>query len=98
MNDLCVGGKAIRSACGTVIEPCAYSDQHVTLGNCHVGSVSAVHAKHAEKLRMNAGEPAEPHERIGHRKRERLCKCKELVRGFRRDYASTRIKHGFFRC
>ena len=54
--------KAGKLAGDAVVEANAEGDEKIAFGHAHVGGVAAVHAGHADEVRMAGGEAAETHE------------------------------------
>ena len=63
-----VGREGIEPAGDAVVEARAEIDHHVAIVHREVGLVGAVHAEHAEELRVGGRIGAEPHQRRGDRK------------------------------
>jgi hypothetical protein len=64
VDHLGVGRKCRQAAGHAVVEAHAQGDQHIALGHRHVGGVTAVHARHADEIRMLGRERAQTHQRV----------------------------------
>ena len=62
MDDFGVRREGGQAAGDAVVEAHAEGDQQVAVGHAHVGGVAAVHAGHADEIRMAGGQAAEPHQ------------------------------------
>src|SRR5579863_8264969 len=58
MNDAGVTGEGLELAGDAIVETSAEGDEKVALGHAHVGGVTAVHARHADEIRMAGGQAA----------------------------------------
>ena len=61
------GREGVEPAGDAVVEARADADHHVAIVHRQVGFVGAVHAEHAEPLRIGRRIGAEPHQRRGDR-------------------------------
>ena len=76
-----IGREGIEPAGDAVVEPRAEADDQVRPVHRHVGFIGAVHAEHAEPVRVIGGEGAEAHQRRGQRRAgERLELAQKLGR------------------
>ena len=64
--------KCFGVADDAIVEARADREQDVAVLHRHVRFVSAVHAEHAEKLRIAGGIGTEAHQRVGARKAEQI--------------------------
>ena len=93
VHDLGVGGEQRRLAGHTVVEAGAERDEQVGfLQREHRGD-RAVHARHAEVLRVRVGERAASHERRHDRGAGRLGERQQLGRRLRADDAAADVQH-----
>ena len=97
MHDLRVRGEQRRLAGHAVIEPRAERDEQVGLLQREHRGNRAVHAGHAEVLRVRVGERAAGHERRDDRRAGRLGEGEQLGRGLRADDAAADVEHGLLR-
>ena len=70
----------VEPAGDAVVEARADADHHVAIVHRHVGFVGAVHAEHAEPLRIGGREGAEPHQRRGDREAGQLRPVRAAAR------------------
>ena len=94
MDDLAFDlGEIRRVADHPVIEARPDREQHVAVMHRHVRFVGAVHAEHADELRIGRREAAQPHQRVGARKPEQAHELRELRRGLGQDDPATGVDH-----
>ena len=74
------GRERVEPAGDAVVEARADADHHVAIVHRHVGFVGAVHAEHAEPLRIGRRKGAEPHQRRGDRKAGQLARARAAAR------------------
>jgi hypothetical protein len=80
-----------RVADHAVVETRADGDQHVAVLHRHVGFVRAVHAEHAEELRVERGIGAQAHQRVGDRVTEQVGQLAQLTRRIAQDDAAAGV-------
>ena len=78
VDDFGVRRERGQAAGDAIVEADAERDQQVGLGHAHVGRVAAVHAGHADEVRMRAGQPAQPHQRADRRRIHQLHQRPQL--------------------
>ncbi len=61
MDHFRVRRKRGQPAGDTIVETNTKRDQQVGMGHAHIGRIAAVHAWHADEIRMIAGKSAQPH-------------------------------------
>ena len=77
-----------------VVETRADGDQHVALVHRQVGAVGAVHAEHAQRHRVIAGDAADSHQRVGGGNLQRLDELAQLLARPGQDRAASEVDHG----
>ena len=87
------GGEAAGYA---VVESDAQSDKQIGVGDAHVGGVTAVHAGHADEVRMLRREPAQAHKGADCGAVEDFHQFLELRRGFACDDAAAGVDERAF--
>ena len=88
---------SVELAGDAIVEASADGDDEVGLGHRHVGGVGAVHAQHAERLRIARREAAEAHQGGRHRHVELLGQLQQLVGcALDVDHAAADVEHGLF--
>ena len=94
-----LGAEGVEPAGDAVVEAGADVQQHVAAVHGQVGLVSAVHAQHAEELRVAGREGAQPHQRVGAGKSGGADEAGERRGGGRPgvDHATAGIDHRAFR-
>ena len=97
MDDAGVAGKGGELASDAVVKPDAESDKKVAVGDAHVGGVTAVHARHADEVRMAGGQAAETHQSADGGRVGEFDEFREFGGCVGRDDAATRIDEGPFR-
>ena len=83
----------LRVADHTVIETRTDGQQHVAVLHRHVGFVRAVHAQHADELRIGCGIPPQSHQRIGAGEAQRMNQLQEFRRRVAEHDAAAGIDH-----
>ena len=63
---------------GAIVKAHADGKDKIGVVHRHIGFVGAVHAEHAHRLPMGAGESAQPHQRTGDRNVQLLRKLQQL--------------------
>ena len=97
VNDGGLGRKRGEASGHAVVETNAHGDQEIGVADGLVGGVGAVHAEHAEPLRMIAGERAEAHQGTGHRDVQVVGEVAEFFAGVGHDHAAAAEQQGPFR-
>ncbi len=88
--------EVLRVADHAIVEARADREQHVAVLHRQVRFVGAVHARHADVLRVAGREAAEPHQRRRARRAEPLDELAQLARRVREDHAAAGIDHRAF--
>ena len=91
---LAFGREGLQDAGHPVVEARAERDQQVGLLQGDHGGDRAVHAGHAEVLRVRVGEGAAGHQRGDHRGAGELGELEQLRRGVGLDDAAADVEHG----
>ena len=83
-----------RVADHAVVEARADREQHVAVLHRHVGFVGAVHAEHAEELRVGRRIGAQAHQRVGARESRAACtSSRQLRRSIGQHHAAAGVDH-----
>jgi hypothetical protein len=94
VDDLRVRGEQFGLAGDTVVEPGAECDQEIGLLQRQHGRDRAVHAGHADVLRVRVGEGAARHQRGHHGRARELGQRQQLGRRTAADDAAADVQHG----
>ncbi len=93
VDDLGAGGEGVEVAGHPVVEAGAEADDQVALLERRHRGDGAVHARHAEVLRVAVGERAPGHQRGDDRHAGQLGELLELLRGAGADGAAADVEH-----
>jgi hypothetical protein len=93
VHDLGVRGERVELAGDPVVEAGAQGDQQVGLLQRVHGRDRAVHAGHAQVLRVRVGERAERHQRGDHRDAGELGQLAQPVGGAGLEHAAADVQH-----
>ena len=83
----------LRVADHAVVETRADGQQHIAVLHRHVGFIGAVHAEHADELRVGGGIAAQAHQGVGAGKAEQPRQFGQLLRRIGQDHAAAGIDH-----
>ena len=92
MNDLVRHRKEMFGVADhPVIETRADGQHHVAMLHRQIRFQRAVHAQHAQKLRIGSRKPAQAHQRIGHRRTQTARQRGQGFGGIAQNHPATRI-------
>ena len=74
-----------------VVKARAHGQQHIAMLHGVVGLQRAVHAHHAHKAPVGAGERAQPHQRGGHGHIEQVFQLAQLLAGIAQQHAAAHV-------
>ena len=77
-----------------IVETHAQRDQQIASGHAHVGGIAAVHAGHADEIRMFGRQRAQAHQSADRRRIHALDQLAQLALRAGSDDAAARIHHG----
>jgi len=89
VHDLGGGREGIHAPSHAVVEPRTDGEDQVRFGDRVVGRRRAVHAEHAEREAVVAGEGAQAHQRHAHRRIGGLGQLAQFLRGVGKDHAAA---------
>ena len=89
-----VGSEGVEAPGDAIIEAHAKGDQRVGFRDAHIGGVAAVHAKHADEVRVIARQGAESHHRQRHRRSQQARQFLQLGRRRGCDNAASGVDVG----